>query len=72
MCIRDRDSLIAQLREAMNSEDTARIRQLTESVQRAAMAIGEAAYRNQQADQPGATGPTGSDEDVVEGEYETA
>jgi molecular chaperone DnaK len=68
------DSLIAQLREAMNGEDTARIRQLTESVQRAAMAIGEAAYRNQQqaAEQPGATGQTGSDEDVVEGEYEAA
>ena len=34
------------------------------------MALGEAAYRQQQsAQEPGATG---SDEDVVEGEYETA
>ena len=42
----------------------------TSSVQRAAMALGEAAYRQQQsAQEPGATG---SDEDVVEGEYETA
>jgi len=65
------DAQIAQLREALNTEDTARIRQLTETVQRAAMAIGEAAYRNQQqaAEQPGATG---HDEDVVEGEYEAA
>jgi molecular chaperone DnaK len=66
----DVDAQIAQLREALNTEDTARIRQLTEAVQRAAMALGEAAYRNQQsAQQPGAAG---SDEDIVEGEYETA
>ena len=65
------DSLVAQLREALNTEDTARIRQQTEAVQRAAMAIGEAAYRAQQqtAQQPG---QAGSDEDIVEGEYEAA
>ncbi|MBP8948777.1 MAG: molecular chaperone DnaK [Candidatus Promineofilum sp.] len=64
------DAQIAQLREALNTEDTARIRQLTEAVQRAAMALGEAAYRQQpNAPQPGATG---SDEDIVEGEYEAA
>ena len=64
------DAQIAQLREALNTEDTTRIRQQTEAVQRAAMALGEAAYRQQQsAQEPGATG---SDEDVVEGEYETA
>ena len=64
------DAHIAQLREALNTEDAARIRQQTEAVQRAAMALGEAAYRQQQsAQEPGATG---SDEDVVEGEYETA
>ncbi|MBP6789215.1 MAG: molecular chaperone DnaK [Candidatus Promineofilum sp.] len=67
------DAQIAQLREALNTEDTARIRQLTEAVQRAAMALGEAAYRNQpSAEQPGATEQTGRDEDIVEGEYETA
>ena len=65
------DSLVAQLREALNTEDTARIRQQSEAVQRAAMAIGEAAYRSQQQtdQQPG---QAGSDEDIVEGEYETA
>ena len=64
------DAQIAQLREALNTEDTARIRQLTEAVQREAMALGEAAYRQQQsAPQPDATG---SDEDIVEGEYEAA
>ncbi len=66
----DVDTQIAQLREALNTDDTARIRQLTEAVQRAAMALGEAAYRNQQsAQEPNATA---SDEEVVEGEYETA
>jgi molecular chaperone DnaK len=69
----DVDAQIAQLREALNTEDTARIRQLTEAVQRAAMAVGEAAYRQQEsAQQPGATERTGSDEDIVEGEYEAA
>ena len=44
-----------------------------QAVQRAAMALGEAAYRNQpSAEQPGATEQTGRDEDIVEGEYETA
>jgi len=66
------DSQIAQLREALNTEDTARIRQLTEAVQRAAMALGEAAYRSQQGAPDGSVGQTGSDEDVVEGEYEAA
>ncbi len=47
------DSLIAQLREAAQGEDTARIRQLTEEVQRAAMALGEAMYQNQ-------SGPAGT------------
>ena len=63
---------IAQVREALNTEDTARIRQLTEAVQRAAMTLGEAAYRQQSAEQTGATEQTGRDEDVVEGEYEAA
>jgi molecular chaperone DnaK len=66
------DAQIAQLREALNTEDTARIRQLTEAVQRAAMTLGEAAYRQQSAEQTGATEQTGRDEDVVEGEYEAA
>ena len=66
------DTQIAQLREAMNTEDTDHIRQLTEAVQRAAMALGEAAYRQQSAEQPDATEQTGRDEDIVEGEYETA
>jgi molecular chaperone DnaK len=63
---------IAELRQVIQGEDMARIRQLTEDVQRAAMALGESMYQNQ-------GGPTGSgpatpdtDEDIVEGEYESA
>jgi molecular chaperone DnaK len=64
---------IAQLREAMNGEDTARIRQLTEEVQRVAMALGEAMYRDQGgASNPNAGPANGQAEDVVEGEYEAA
>jgi molecular chaperone DnaK len=67
------DSLIAQLREAAQGEDTARIRQLTEEVQRAVMALGEAMYQNQSGAAGTNDGPaTGQDEDVVEGEYEAA
>ncbi len=66
----DVDAQIAQLREALATEDVARIRQVTEAVQRAAMALGEAAYRQQQGSQQ--PGPSGNDEDVVEGEYEAA
>ena len=66
------DSHIAQLREALKAEDTARIRELTEAVQRAAMTVGEAAYRRQAEQNGGPAGQPGSDEDIVEGEYETA
>jgi len=62
---------IAELRQAMQGEDTARIRQLTEDVQRAALSLGEAMYQNQGG--PAGAGPeTAADDDVVEGEYEAA
>jgi len=66
------DTHIAQLREALQTEDTARIRELTEAVQRAAMTVGEAAYSRQAEQNAGPAGQAGSDEDIVEGEYETA
>jgi molecular chaperone DnaK len=59
---------IAELREAMNGEDSERIRQLTAAVQQTAMAISQAAYQNGEATGNG----SGSDEDIVEGEYEAA
>lgn len=64
------ESQIAELREAMNSEDTDRIRRLTDSVQQAAMALGQAAYQEGGA-APNGTG-SADDEDIVEGEYEAA
>jgi molecular chaperone DnaK len=67
----DIESRITELREAMQGEDTDRIRRLTEGVQQAAMKLGEAMYQQQ----PGATqqpSANGHDEDVIEGEYETA
>ncbi len=62
---------IAELREAMNGEDSDRIRRLTEAVQQSAMALGEAMYQ-QQAGAADAPQPGGQDEDVIEGEYEAA
>jgi molecular chaperone DnaK len=66
------ESQIAELREAMNGEDTEHIRRLTNTVQQTAMAMGQAAYQNGDS----AEGTTGSDEDVdedvIEGEYEAA
>jgi molecular chaperone DnaK len=67
------DGLIAQLREVMPGEDTARIRQLTEEIQRAAMSLGEAMYQSQGGAASGNAGPANAqDDDVVEGEYESA
>ncbi len=62
---------IAELREAMNGEDSDRIRRLTETVQQSAMALGEAMYQ-QQAGAADAPQSGGQDEDVIEGEYEAA
>lgn len=62
---------IADLRQAMQGEDTGRIRSLTEAIQQAAMALGEAMY--QQQPQPDVNGAShGEDEDIVEGEFEAA
>jgi molecular chaperone DnaK len=67
------EGLIAQLREAMQGEDTARIRQLTEEIQRAAMSLGEAMYQSQGGCSTGSADQTNAqDDDVVEGEYESA
>jgi molecular chaperone DnaK len=65
------ENKISALKDAMNSEDSARIKQLTAEVQQAAMAIGEAAY---QTDNTGANGPAPEteEEDFVEGEFEAA
>ena len=63
------ESKISALREAVNSEDTARIQQLMAEVQQAAMALGQAAY---ESGGDGQTPASGDDEDIVEGEFETA
>ncbi|MFO7662546.1 MAG: molecular chaperone DnaK [Chloroflexota bacterium] len=66
------ESQIAELREAMDSEDTERIRRLTESVQQSATALGEAMYRQTETEAGEPPEASGEDEDIVEGEYETA
>jgi molecular chaperone DnaK len=73
------EAKIGELKDAMNSDDLNRIQQLTQEVQQASMAIGEAAYQSQSngANQNGnapdtAPGATGDDEDIVEGEFEAA
>jgi molecular chaperone DnaK len=66
------ESQIAELREAMKGEDTTHIRRLTESVQQSAMALGEAMYRQPETESGEPPQASGDDEDIVEGEYETA
>ena len=64
---------IAELREAMQGEDTERIRRLTEAIQQAAMALGQAMYQSQDGAPGESAGrANGEDEDIVEGEYESA
>ena len=67
------ESQIGELREAMQGDDADRIRQLTETVQQSAMALGQAMSHARAAvdeNQPG--DDAGQDEDVIEGEYEAA
>jgi molecular chaperone DnaK len=72
------ESKIVELKEAINSEDVERIRQLTQEVQQASMAIGEAAYQGDTAQSGNGTAPddvsdqTKDEEDIVEGEFEAA
>ena len=63
---------IRQLREAMNSTDVTRIRQLTEEVQQASHALSQQTYAQASAaDAAGTNGGAhdGSPDDVVEGEF---
>jgi molecular chaperone DnaK len=77
----DVEAKMAELKEAMNGEDANRIQQLTEALQQASMAIGQAAYQ-EDAGSPGQNGNGApdfsqtagdtNDEDIVEGEFEAA
>ena len=72
----DRDKVeakIAELKSAMNGEDTQKIRSLIGELQQATLAIGQSMYQNYSG---GSTGPEGDQgqrkpggDDVVEGEY---
>ncbi|HUS94384.1 MAG TPA: molecular chaperone DnaK [Patescibacteria group bacterium] len=75
------EAKIDDLKAALNGDDFKRIQQLTQEVQQASMAIGEAAYQSQSngANQNGnesgfdaTSGTAGDDEDILEGEFETA
>jgi molecular chaperone DnaK len=66
------ESKIAELQEALKGEDTARIQQLTQEVQQAGMAIGQASYQDGETAAPNANGQSSTDEDIVEGEFEAA
>ncbi|MCA9965183.1 MAG: molecular chaperone DnaK [Anaerolineales bacterium] len=63
------ENQIKELKEVAQGEDTKRITELTSQVQQTAMALGEAAYQN--GSSGGAKGHS-ADEDVIEGEFETA
>jgi molecular chaperone DnaK len=62
---------IAALKEAMNSEDVDRIKQLTAELQQAAMTLGEAATQGE-ASSNGTAPQRTPEEDVIEGEFEAA
>ncbi len=70
------ETKISQLREAMESEDVGRIRQLTQELQQASMEIGENMYQTEnstnEADAPSNADGDSEDEDIVEGEFEAA
>ncbi len=66
------ESKIAELKNAIESEDVERIKQLTSEVQQAAMSIGEAVYQADAGNVNGSgNGSTPNvEEDFVEGEFE--
>lgn len=61
------ENLIRQLKEAMGTDNTARIRQLTQELRQAALSIGQTVYQRAAAGSSGSR-PSGEGE-VVEGEY---
>ncbi len=70
------ENLINELRQAMEGDDVNRIRSLTEQLQQASHALSQQLYSQQAAGPtPGAdggseaAGPTGGDEEVVEGDF---
>ncbi|MCC6605095.1 MAG: molecular chaperone DnaK [Anaerolineae bacterium] len=67
------EGMIAELKTAVTSEDTARINTLTEQLQQASYALSQQLYQNQ--GQPGSNGRNGhggqeNPDDVVEGEFQ--
>lgn len=67
------EAKIAELKEAMNGEDASRIQQLTQEVQQANMAIGQAVHQaGNGASASGEASGDSDDEDIVEGEFEAA
>lgn len=61
---------INDLKEAIQGDDTDRIKQLTDEIQQTAMSLGEAMYQNGTAN--GTTPNSEGDEDILEGEFEAA
>lgn len=71
----DLETIMDQLKEAMDGEDVGRIRQLTQELQQASMEIGESLYQADSSEQSGPTDRSNgdsADEDIVEGEFEAA
>jgi len=70
------ETKINQLKEAIESEDTDLIRRLTQELQQASMEIGENMYQannsSNGADASSDASANGEDEEIVEGEFETA
>jgi molecular chaperone DnaK len=68
------EGIVNDLKQAKDGDDAARIRQLIEQLQQASYAIGQQMYAQQQTapgPQAGPSGPPpGSNEDVVEGEFQ--
>jgi molecular chaperone DnaK len=69
------ETLLADLKQAMQGDDAARIQQLTSEVQQASMAMGQAMYETgaQGSDQSHGKGQSAADDDeIIEGEFEAA
>jgi molecular chaperone DnaK len=70
------ESKLAELKEALNGEDTERIKRLTGELQQLSISLGEAMYQSQtgagSSEATGGSGSEGAEEDFIEGEFEAA
>lgn len=64
------EGMVAELKTAVQTDDTAKIKSLTEQLQQASYALSQTAYQQQQASDNGSSDSQENPDDIVEGEFQ--